>query len=144
MAIPTREDFGFTSQGPQCLDLEDAWDMIGGKTRAEFVRMLKSDSEIYRESLMFMGERAFAYYFEGVVEYVCSTDSTGDCNFINGIFLSLCERVKFDRLPEESLRSLEAFCKHVLAEYGRFELSSDTYGDIRPGLERLRRRVASR
>ena len=138
MSIPTTEDFGFVEGGPNQIDIERAWRNFGGDSRGEFVGKLVENSEYYSELLMFIEDRAFSFYFEAVVDYICGPESAGDCNFVNGLVGVVFFRLDCGDDLTSSRVAIQTFCDHILGNYDKFELSPDTYGDIRPRLRDLK------
>lgn len=78
--LPSQSDFD-PSGGD--LDAQSAWKNFGGHTLAEAYAKFLTVPEVYQEDFMFMGYRAFAYYFPVVDYYLRSVslapDDLGDC-----------------------------------------------------------------
>jgi hypothetical protein len=68
--LPTKNDFD-PWEGD--LDAETAWRNFGGLTLAEAHSKFRERPEIYQEDFMFMGGKAFAFYFSVIEDYLRQT-----------------------------------------------------------------------
>jgi len=69
--LPTKDDFN--PWGPNNLDAEWAWDNFCGLTLEKAHAKFRERPEIYQEDFMFMGGKAFAFYFPVVERYLLDT-----------------------------------------------------------------------
>jgi hypothetical protein len=67
-SLPTRSDFN--PWGPGALDAECAWRNFGGSTLAEAHSKFRERPDVFQEDFMFMGGKAFAFYFSVVEDYL--------------------------------------------------------------------------
>ena len=67
--LPTEEDFG-----PWLghLDVQVAWKRFGGLTIDEATALFRENPVVFQESFMYMGGKAFAYYFPVIENYLKS------------------------------------------------------------------------
>lgn len=65
--LPTREDF---DAWDGCLDAQHAWKRFGGLTLDQANAKFREAPDIYQEDFMFMGGRAFAFYFPVIESYL--------------------------------------------------------------------------
>jgi hypothetical protein len=66
--LPTKDDF--VPWGPGDLDAENAWRSFGGLTLAEARQKFRENPAYYQEDFMFMGGKAFAFYFPVIEDYL--------------------------------------------------------------------------
>lgn len=66
--LPSRSDFNPWGEG--ALDAEWAWGNFGGLSLAEAHSKFRECPEIYQEDFMFMGGKAFAFYFPVIEDYL--------------------------------------------------------------------------
>ncbi len=69
--LPTKKDFN--PWGPDALDAEYAWRMFGGLTLSEARAKFLDRPDSRQEDFMFMGGKAFSYYFPVIEEYLRET-----------------------------------------------------------------------
>lgn len=70
MSLPTLEDFTVTDRPEEDLDGLAAWENFGGLTIEEAYTQFCESPDRYQEDFMWMGDRAFAYYFAVVEDYI--------------------------------------------------------------------------
>jgi hypothetical protein len=70
MSIPTIEDFVSTEDPEQDRDGYRAWKNLGGLSVEAAYAKLRDDPEVYQEDFMWMGDRAFVYYFAVLEKYL--------------------------------------------------------------------------
>jgi hypothetical protein len=66
--LPTKADFN--PWGPYALDAERAWRNFGGLTLAETHSKFSENPCYYQEDFMFMGGKAFAFYFSVIEDHL--------------------------------------------------------------------------
>ncbi|MGO8750670.1 MAG: hypothetical protein ACLQNE_32370 [Thermoguttaceae bacterium] len=74
-SLPTEVDFD--PYGGD-LDAQCAWRNFGGLTLDEATRKFRERPEIYQEDFMFMGGRAFAFYFPVIESYLRDVQGEND------------------------------------------------------------------
>ncbi|XZE36711.1 hypothetical protein SH501x_002295 [Pirellulaceae bacterium SH501] len=67
MTLPTERDFD-PFQGD--LDAQCAWRNFGGLTLAEACAKFEENPECYQEDFMFMGGKAFAFYYPAIDQFL--------------------------------------------------------------------------
>lgn len=68
--IPTVEDFTCTPKPEDDLDGFRAWRNFGGLTVDEAYQKFCEESQMYQEDFMWMGDRAFVFYFPVIDQYI--------------------------------------------------------------------------
>lgn len=68
--LPTYEEF---VQSPDALDAKYAWKHFGGLTLDQAAARFEEDPLVYCEDLMFMGWKAFVFYFPVVDQFLRKT-----------------------------------------------------------------------
>lgn len=135
-APPTEADLNVHDS----LDERVATEHFLGRTVEDAERMFRDDGALYQEDLMWMGPRAFAYYLPAAVRYLTSPDAAGDAFLVS----SLHEVIRF-RLREGDLgpahETVLDLVDHVLADYDKFEVNEEAYGDLLGDYEELKRQL---
>ncbi len=113
--IPNQKDI---SPGYAQLDEELALKHFLGKNKNEAAELFFNHSELYGDDLMWMGSRAFSYYFPSVEPYLRSDFSNKDSVFIDALMRTLEQRLQDDpssiKLCKDSaLRILEYIANNV-------------------------------
>jgi hypothetical protein len=78
MELPTIQDFTCTSNPKDDLDGFTAWEHFGGLTLDEADRKFNENAEFYQEDFMFMGGRAFAFYYSVLDRYIREVESKNE------------------------------------------------------------------
>jgi hypothetical protein len=140
MRIPTCQDFVVHDSLDECIACEH----FLGRSLEEAEALFRENSLYYLEDLMFMGACAFRFYIQAVGRFIQSEAAAGDSDVISG-FVGLLEHrleeAKEMRLVAEQLASI---CGFILQRYGRFDLSPEVYGDVRPRLRALQKALSSK
>lgn len=68
LQLPTERDF---DPYGGCLDAQVAWRNFGGLSLEEAYEKFASGPFVYQEDFMFMGPKAFAFYFPVINRYLC-------------------------------------------------------------------------
>jgi hypothetical protein len=111
-----------------------------GKSLEEVEAMFRENSTYYEGGLMWMGPIAFRFYVPALIHYIQSEAAASDSDIIN-CFAGLLEF----RLEHEAAElfpiaeQLAAVCDYIIQHYGRFDLSPEIYGDLRPRFQSLQR-----
>ena|SRR5436309_2366581 len=111
-----------------------------GKRLDEAEALFRENSTYYQEDLMWMGPIAFRFYVPALIQYIQSDAAVGDSDIIN-CFAGLVE-FRLEHEAEELLpiaEQLASVCEYIIQHYGRFDLSPEIYGDLRPRLQSLQR-----
>jgi hypothetical protein len=99
-----------------------------GKSVAQVVVMLESNPLYYVADFMWIGPRAFAFYFPSVVTVA---EKYADADFINSVCGTLEIRLENKAIPSDARAGVHHFCKIVLQEYDRFCIEPEVYGDLK-------------
>ena len=78
MELPVEKAFG------GCLDGQHAWKQFGGLTVDEAYSKFCENPDFYQEDFMFMGPKAFLFYFPVIEKYIKTVkpgDDLDDCCF---------------------------------------------------------------
>lgn len=139
MTLPKRHDINVHDS----LDERRACEHFLGTSLSEAEALFRENSLCYQEDLMFMGVSAFRFYVQAAVNYIESEAAAGDSDIINcfaGILEIRLERDTDELRPVAEL--LASSCGYILEHYDRFDLTHETYGDLRPRLRKLQRAFA--
>jgi hypothetical protein len=94
-SLPTKNDFN--PWGPHALDAERAWGNFGGLTLPDANAKFRKRPEIYQEDFMFMGGKAFAFYFPVIESYLREVpDETNEGDDHEAWILAKCIEQQFD------------------------------------------------
>ena len=74
--LPTKEDFN--PWGPDNLDAEHAWQCFGNLTLDEAHARFCECPELYHEDFMFMGGKAYAFYFPVIERFLYEVTEVAD------------------------------------------------------------------
>lgn len=140
MSLPTQEEI---NPIPEDLDGQCAVRSFLGKTREQIAREFDEHGVSYQEDLMFMGSRAFCFYFPAAVDYVTAYGSVADGDIINCLVSVVEQRLEYDS-PEivEVFPEVVRFADYVLARHDDFALAPEIYGDLRPRLRTIQQTCA--
>jgi hypothetical protein len=140
MNLPTERDI---NPVPEDRDGQYAAENFLGKTREQITAEFPDEGMNYQEDLMFMGPRAFCFYFPAAVDYITSPAATGASDVVKCLCSVIETRLEHN-MPDipEALSSFVRFVDHVLAHYDDFALNPEIYGDLRPRLSAIRQACA--
>jgi hypothetical protein len=107
------------------LDAQCAWKNFGGLTMAEAYETFLTVPESYQEDFMFMGSRAFAYYFPVVDRYLRTVSlprgDLGDCEAsILGSAVTNQLHPGHAAIPTSLLREIESLHAFVTQNIARY------------------------
>jgi hypothetical protein len=128
--LPTERDFD-----PHIgdLDAQCAWKNFGGLSLKQAFELFITRPEIYQEDFMFMGCRAFDYYFPVVDRYLRETqrneEDFGDCeaSILGSCIVAQC-RWEGSVLPDRLLTELDELIDFIMNNVDRY---AATKGDRR-------------
>ncbi len=140
-SIPARKDFGIEGD----LDVDWAWKNFGGKSLEEASLLFQSNPFRYREDLMWMDAPAFTYYFPIAIRYLKSDASKDDCDVASCIASLLELRIEY--AGAASMREIggeiRSLCDYVVANFDRFDIDPNIYGDVKGKYEKIGRQYNS-
>jgi hypothetical protein len=117
-----------------------ARDHFLNKTLDEAEVLFKANSAYYQEDLMWMGPSAFAFYLQAAINYVKSDASTGDSQFIHALYEIANFRADQDGFAA-AVEALKTLADYVIANFDKFHVDQETYGDLRAQYADLRERL---
>lgn len=121
--IPSLVESDFDPSGGD-LDAQSAWKNLGGKSLVEAYEIFQTNPLRFQEDYMWMGARAFDYYFPVVDEHLraVSEDDEGDDR--EAMILGSCIAAQFQLNGEspalETQREIAELAKFVLSSLARF------------------------
>ncbi len=128
MRLPTRQDINVHDT----LDERSACEHFLGKSLQEAEALFRENSLYYQEDMMFMGPSGFRFYVQAAISYIQSEASTGDSAVVSCFASILEHRLEYEA---EELRpvaeQLAAICGYIVAQYDRFDLTPELFGDLR-------------
>jgi hypothetical protein len=141
MRLPTAQEI---NPIPDNLDGMHALRNFLGKTLDEAEARFRENSIYYQEDLMFMGVVAFRFYVKALLNYIRSEAAEGDSDIINCLVGLLDLRFQFETKDElvPVASELAAICTYVLANFERFNVVPEVYGDLRPQFVELREKYS--
>jgi hypothetical protein len=106
------------------LDAQDAWRHFGGLTVEQARVKFLDNPDYFQEDFMFMGGKAFAYYFPVIEDYLKSVPDNSDDPDAIARILSLCINVHFQGAHLPHVRHLMsrviALADYVQGHLNRF------------------------
>jgi hypothetical protein len=106
------------------LDEENVWKNLGGKTLVEAYELFLTNPLHFQEDYMWMGARAFDYYFPVLDEYLRAASAEDECDDHEVNILGSCIVLQFETNGESpsfgTQREIADLAVFVLANLGRF------------------------
>lgn len=142
--LPSERDFD-----PHCgdLDAQYAWKNFGGLTLQQAITKFKERPDIYQEDFMFMGGKAFAFYFPVIEHYLCTLPPVRDGYRTETWILAHCIEAQFDATTSDYVlplaRRVVALSKFVLRDLSRFGDDAREQKRISKAWEKLKRHIES-
>lgn len=142
--LPAQHDFEAHRGG---LDEQCAWANFGGLTLEEACEKFARGPEVYREDFMFMGPKAFAFYYPATDRYLRETVALSEMERAYRMSGSLadCIRFQFVRVNRRYLHHLKQpvvdLCEFVLGHLEYFVDDEDDPEEIERAWKRLRDHV---
>jgi hypothetical protein len=108
-----------------CIDALSAWDDFGGLTRSEGFEKFCSSPDSYHEGFMWMGGRAFAFYFPIIERYVFQTHIADDEDEVDAIWiLAHCISLHLDPDSHDDIKTVRdrilTLTQHVRSNLSKF------------------------
>lgn len=123
-ALPAEKDFD-PYQG--CLDAQCAWKNFGGLSVEEAYSRFCENPLCYQEDFMFMGWKAFVYYFPVIEKFLNEIepeDETDDCEaWILGCGIESQVKEHKKRINEDMATKLKSLCDSVIVKFGKMDLN---------------------
>ena len=121
--LPTEQDFD--PHGGD-LDAQCAWKNFGGLTVDAAAKKFRENPGYYQEDFMFMGGKAFAFYFPVIEDYLRDLSDQYDGDDRQSWILAHCIKAQFDCSTENYIRRLAPRLK-ALSQFVRQNV--DRFGD---------------
>ncbi len=102
-SLPTEADFDPVGCD---LDAQSAWQHFGGLTLEAAKVRFRENPMYYQEDFMFMGGKAFAYYFPVIEEFLLGAPDVEDDEDHESWILAHCIKAQFDWNTAEHVRHL--------------------------------------
>ncbi|HAM21732.1 MAG TPA: hypothetical protein DCQ04_05545 [Actinobacteria bacterium] len=116
-----------------------------GRSLAEAERQISTNPLYYIADFMWMGPVAFRFYLPAAHAYFASVESDGDSSSADSIIGILEQRLTSER--EEMLLARTAIVSlldTLLARYQAFEVAEEIWGDLRPKIANLHRKISEK
>jgi hypothetical protein len=124
--LPTETDFDPFGGD---LDAQSAWRNFGGRTLSEAFEIFLSNPLHYQENFMFMGCRAFGYYFPVIAKYLREIRYADDWDDCQAAILGHGVKLQFGWngtvLPEQLLKEIESLSEVVQTRLAEYAVSED-------------------
>jgi hypothetical protein len=136
MKLPTKDDINVCNS----LDEITASKHFFNKTLEEAELLFRESSLAYGQDLMWMGFRAFVFYFQAAINYLQSDYSAGDSDIINCLY----SLIEYRWEEEEFLLAhdkIEAMVSYVIANYEKFEVDTNIYGNLLEKYQQLHNKL---
>jgi hypothetical protein len=132
--LPTESDINVHNS----LDEQSACHHFFRRSLGEAEALFRDNPMYYSEDLMFMGPVGFRFYVRAAIQYIRSSSSENDSDFVSS-FVGLLEyRLANQRTELAPVAELLASaCRFIIEQYNRWEIVPEIYGDIRTRCERL-------
>jgi len=139
MDLPTRDDISPSNELQ--LDERSAVRNFLGKDLNQAVGLFSNNLFRHAENLMWMGPRAFQFYYRAFSDYI-RTNNPSETDDAVGWFISIIDfQLKQGAFPDEFKRLVIDDCDFCIKNYERFEIDPNIYGNLLIKLEDLRQRL---
>ena len=131
--LPTKEDFN--PWGPENLDAEHAWQCFGNLTLDEAHARFCECPELYHEDFMFMGGKAYAFYFPVIERFLYEVTEVADVPDDREAWILACgvqRQLRVDTAPAllPLADRIIALAQFVQSNIGRFGDDSEEWSEI--------------
>lgn len=135
--IPTLEDISPT-KGLN-LDEKVAIEHFLGKSVNAAQALFSENSLYYSGDLMWMGPKAFAYYFPAFAAYLRSESAKDDSDALNALADMITFRSEHEPDVMKAMREVLTNCiDSCLSDYAKFDVDEKIYGKLRSKLAELK------
>ena len=133
-SVPTRDEINpFRDLDGNCAERD-----LLGKPVEGMLELLHENSLKYQEHFMWMGPRAFIFYFPAATRYLCSDAAAGDLDFVSCMCSNLMFRLTHDwNEIRPSFADIAKFVDAVLAGYASVDSKGEMRGRYRQILEKM-------
>ena len=127
------------------LDADHAWKNFGGLSLDQAYVKFCQRPDIYQEDFMFMGPRAFQYYFPVVEQYLEEAKTEDEFEDCEAWILAKAIESKIDTaelsLSREFRDRLTELCRYVQANVERYSLEKKERDRIEGAWQKLRKKL---
>ncbi len=140
MNLPTEQEIN--PEGSN--DGETAVNHFVGKTREQITRDLAARLHWYfYEDFLWMGARAFCFYFPAVADYVATAEARVDHEAIENFCYVIERRLNSDFAQiRDSFPAIIRFCEYILTHFGDYGYDAESDADLRQRLRTIQHRCA--
>jgi hypothetical protein len=140
--LPVRKDF---VEDERDLDADQAWKNFGGLSLDQAYERFCQRPEIYQEDFMFMGPRAFQYYFPVIEQYLKETKTEDEFEDCEAWIIAKAIESKIDT-GELSLATgftdrLIELCRYVQKNVEPYSLQKKERDRIEGAWQKLRKKL---
>lgn len=132
--LPTKGDFDPWGSGD--LDAEHAWRNFGGLTLAEAHLKFRENPGYYQENFMFMGGKAFAFYFPVIEDYLSETPEMEGEGDREAWIIAKCIQIQ---LEAKTAHHVAALAERIIALSKFIQANIFSFGEY----EEERRRISA-
>lgn len=124
ISLPTEKDF---DPWNGCLDAQHAWKQFGGLELEQAYEKFCENPLNYQEDFMFMGPKAFKFYFPVVVCYLQACPFPEEYGDSQAWILGKAMKTQLERRKDDDLlRPIGELCQHVRTHLSQYaELAAD-------------------
>ena len=140
--IPSFADFSPT-QGEN-LDEKLAVEHFLGKSASQAESLFRENAIYYAGDLMWMGDKAFAFYFPAYSRFLESSHANGDADALNSLASVIAFRAEHE--PQSIIGARDAVLSalnYCAENYPKFRVEAVIHGDLRSKLLQLQKAVAA-
>jgi hypothetical protein len=140
--IPSFADLSPT-QGEN-LDEKLAAEHFFGKSASEAESLFRENAIYYAGDLMWMGDKAFAFYLPAFSRFLESSHADGDADALNSLASVVGFRLEHEPQSITGARDAILTALNYCADnYSKFKVEAAIYGDLRSKLLQLHKAVAA-
>ncbi|MBI5801350.1 MAG: hypothetical protein HZA92_11605 [Verrucomicrobia bacterium] len=127
-ALPTEKDF---DPWNGCLDAQHAWKQFGGLDLEQAHEKLCENPLNYQEDFMFMGPKAFKFYFPVVDRFLRREREPWEFDDSQAWILGKAMRLQLERRnDDELLKSIGDLCQHVRTHLSKYATDENEQAEI--------------
>lgn len=139
---PTSRDISPT----EGLDLDEkkAIDHFLGKGISDAEALFREHSIYYSNDLLWMGPVAFRFYLPAFTGYLKSPEAAGDSAGLHSLIILIEAKMPDDAASLVSVKDELLLClDHCIANYSKFEVNADVYGDLKGKLVEIKAKAGA-
>ena len=126
--LPTEKDF---DPWNGCLDAQHAWKQFGGLDLEQAYQKFCENPLNYQEDFMFMGPKAFRFYFPVVDRFLRREREPWEFDDSEAWILGKAVRLQLERRKDDSLlKAIGALCQYVRTHLSKFATTGTEQQDI--------------